>query len=488
MRLTLSILRCPPSAPPETRVFEGGQISIGRGPDNDWVLPDPDRHLSKRHCMLAFHGGDWQLADTSTNGTYLNGEGEPLGQGMPRRLRDGDRLRFGAYEIEARIGPSEPAPQPWSDPFADDPFAPPKPQPAELGLQQPQAAGISLPADFDPLAPEHDGEDWSFPTQGDHSPSTNDAFRPAPTVSALPDDWADDLLGDVPLAPAPQSGSPPASESHPAPAPQSERPSPSQWELPPASQWEPALASRPEPPPVASLPVRPAEAPWPVPAVEPSSAPIPSPAEESPSVTAVQLQYAQVAESPLVAAFLRGVGLPGTPVEDPETLMVQAGEMLRAMVSGLRQALIARSAVKSEFRIERTMISARNNNPLKFSANDDDALDALVGPRRRANMPPAQAVSDALSDMRLHELATMAAMQTAVRALVASLDPVLLKTETRSGALPIQRKARAWDAFETLHATVTQNLADDFDSVFGKSFARAYEQAQSELSGNEGPL
>jgi type VI secretion system protein ImpI/type VI secretion system protein len=468
MRLTLSILRCPASAPTETRVFEGGQISIGRGPENDWVLPDPDRHLSKRHCMLAFHGGDWQLADTSTNGTYLNGESEPLGQGMPRRLRDGDRLRFGAYEIEARIGPSEPAPQPWSDPFADDPFAPPRPQQFEAGLQEPQSAGISLPADFDPMAPEQGGEDWSYPTQGDHSPSTDDAFRPAPTVAALPDDWADDLLGSAPLTPAPQPAPQPSSRPvapPPAPTafPEDSFPESSFDEAP---FTEPPVAPAREPPPVAAVPA--------------ASAPMPPPAVAAPSAPAD--------DSALIAAFLRGVGLPGTAVDDPETLMVQTGEMLRAMVSGLRHALIARSEIKSEFRIERTMISARNNNPLKFSADDDDALDALVGPRRRANVPPAQAVTEALRDMRLHELATMAAMQTAVRALVASLDPEMLKTETRSGALPIQRKARAWDAFEALHAKVTQNLADDFDSVFGKSFARAYEQAQSELAGKEGPL
>ena len=468
MRLTLSILRCPPSAPPETRVFEGGQISVGRGPDNDWVLPDPDRHLSKRHCMLAFHDGDWQLADTSTNGTYLNGENEPLGQGVPRRLRDGDRVRFGAYEIEARIGPSEPAPQPWSDPFADDPFAPSKPQPPEMGLQQPRSAGISLPADFDPLAPDQDGdqygEQWSYPTQGDHSPSTDDAFRPAPTVAALPDDWADDLLGSVPLAqPAP------ALPPHPAPGPPAQ-----------AAAHVPFLSGPFDEAPFAEPQLAPAREPRPGSAAAPMPAPMPQPA--------VAPQAAAGGDNALIAAFLRGVGLPGTAVEEPETLMVQAGEMVRAMVSGLRHALIARSEVKSEFRIERTMISARNNNPLKFSADDDDALDALVGPRRRSNMPPAQAVSDALRDIRLHELATMAAMQTAVRALVASLDPASLKTETRSGALPIQRKARAWDAFEVLHATVTQNLADDFDSVFGKSFARAYEQAQSELAGKEGQV
>ena len=35
----------------------GGEFSIGRAPENDWVLPDPERALSKRHCVLTFLRG-----------------------------------------------------------------------------------------------------------------------------------------------------------------------------------------------------------------------------------------------------------------------------------------------------------------------------------------------------------------------------------------------------------------------------------------------
>src|SRR6266478_5534753 len=95
--LTLTMLRCPDAVAPETRVLHGGEFSIGRGSENDWVLPDPERFLSKRHCMLAYRSGSWQVADLSTNGTFVNGEAEPIGHGEPRDLRDGDRLRFGSY-------------------------------------------------------------------------------------------------------------------------------------------------------------------------------------------------------------------------------------------------------------------------------------------------------------------------------------------------------------------------------------------------------
>src|SRR5690348_12038410 len=103
MQLTMTVLRCPDSVVPETRHVPGGEFSVGRGPGVDWVLPDPERMLSKRHFAVAYRSGGWQLADTSTNGTYLNREADPIGPGDVRSLRDGDRLRVGAYEIEIRL-------------------------------------------------------------------------------------------------------------------------------------------------------------------------------------------------------------------------------------------------------------------------------------------------------------------------------------------------------------------------------------------------
>jgi hypothetical protein len=114
MTLTLSVLRCPDAVPPETKRINGGELRIGRGPDNDWIMPDPDKMLSKRHCVVAFRNGAWAIADTSTNGTYLNRDADPLGTGQVRGLEDGDRIRIGAYEIEVRIAEETafaPAPQ-----------------------------------------------------------------------------------------------------------------------------------------------------------------------------------------------------------------------------------------------------------------------------------------------------------------------------------------------------------------------------------------
>ena len=129
-----------------------------------------------------------------------------------------------------------------------------------------------------------------------------------------------------------------------------------------------------------------------------------------------------VAEGDLLAAFLRGAGMEDVALPDPVETMERLGAAFRAMVSGIRHALIARSEVKREFRIETTMIRTRGNNLLKFSANDDDALAGLLGAGRHTDMGAEEAVTEALTDIRLHELASMTAMQSAVRALVERRD------------------------------------------------------------------
>ena len=479
MPLILSILRCPETVSPERRHVTGGEYGLGRGSENEWPLADPERVLSKRHCVIAFRGGVWQVADISTNGTYYNREPEPIGRGGIRDLRDGDRLRLGPYEFEVQIehevqatswgGPAaRPAPPSTPSAFGNDPFlASPfdkaplseDPRAASRGSASPFAGDPLLgPATSDPFAPDplregplapapiSLGQDFGPPpdaprpfrptTDPDHVPAFEQAFRaptPTPALPADLDDWDLDFAPKPPPAPAPASpsaGAPPGVPTD------------------PFADLSPFDEAPPAPPPRAAPPT-------------------------------AQVAPLAAGTDDLLASFLRGAGMDTTAIANPVATMAALGAAFRAMVSGLRQALMARATVKGEFRIEQTMIRARGNNPLKFSADDDDALSALLGAGRRVDMAPAEAVADALRDMRLHELASVAAMQAAVRLLVRQLDPAPLRAEAERGGgmLPAQKRARAFDLYEKLHASVTQGLADDFDSVFGKAFARAYEEA-----------
>ncbi len=537
MKLELTVLRCPDSVVPESRTVTGGEFSVGRGPGVDWVLPDADRLLSKRHFALAFRSGSWQMADTSTNGTFINTDDTALGSGEVRTLRDGDRVRLGAYEIEVRLtedayqsggygAGSRGGADPFGDPFGMDPLAPPPP------AHQPFGGNVHTRAEVAPILPEDDflqGPDplgrpaynpFQNPVQSDHSSVMQDAFQPPqaagqmpmhtggiiPGDDLLPDDWDRDLLAGIGTPAAVPPPAPPPVMAPPPPIPQPVAapvaPPPPQPMVAPmalggnASPFDepsdlingphrlephgiPAAVSQEEARPPTGLFEEPDVAPPPV--VRPVAQPVAKPAAPPPRAAA--------SDSGLLAAFLEGAGVGEIQPADPEATMRALGAAFRAVVSGLRGVLIARASIKSEFRIEQTMIRARGNNPLKFSAGDDDALSALLGTGRRVDMAPAAAVTDALRDIRLHELASMAAMQSAVRALMEGLDPAKLRAAAEQGGgmtvLPAQRKARAWDAFEALHAKTIQALSDDFDSVFGKAFARAYERAMDEVSVKE---
>ena len=430
MTLTLTVLRCPDAVAPETRKVSGGEFSIGRAPDNDWVLPDPDRLLSKRHCILAYRRGTWQIAGTSTNGTFLNRDRDPIERGPPRPVQDGDRITIGHYEIEVGLGAERrqfdsafPSASP-SNPFADDPFAAnPHASPGPVLREDEGAPSVLLPSDFDPLAPDPaaSGEEFIGPTHDDHQPSVTEAIHLPSPRAVLPANWDVDLSAPARDAQTREAETPASPQTPPAP---------------------------------------------------PLAAPA-APAAPQPD---------------LFVAFLRGARMEIGAPADPERTIEQLGAAFRALVCGLRQVLIARAAVKNEFRIEQTVIQRRGNNPLKFSSNDDDALAALLGIGRHLDMTPEAAVAEALTDVRLHELASIMAMQAAARALLTRLSPDVIRRASERGVvlpIPAVRKGRAWDAFEALYSEIAQGLTDDFDSVFGKSFARAYEQAMTELANRD---
>src|SRR5215470_8829484 len=105
MTLTLTITKHPemPRGESLTRTFDRCNAVIGRGKDTDWMLPDPDRHLSKQHCRIEYRGDRYYVVDTSKNGVFINEAIEPLRQGNAAELQDGDRLTLGDYEFAVRV-------------------------------------------------------------------------------------------------------------------------------------------------------------------------------------------------------------------------------------------------------------------------------------------------------------------------------------------------------------------------------------------------
>ncbi len=488
MTLTLTILRCPDRVGPETRRLEGGELVLGRGPGADWVLRDPSAQpqISRRHCTIGFAGGAWTVTDTSTNGTMLNGQ--PAPQARPSRaLRDGDRLGLGPYEIEIAL--------------VEQPYAPPglaAGQPA-FGGGAPAAGSFADPFAKPAFSTGGMGGaarvgEIGTPFTSDHG-SINELSRPraalppgglnddpfAPPSVRLPDDFAAELLAAPPPRPAAQQDHSPAQADALLP-PMARTMLPAGWDDELAGLARPAQPeATPAPGPVSSplpQPGYPADA---------GAAPATPASGNAGPVAHTPPSVAGAADGQILEAFLIGAGMADARLENPVSAMREAGAAFRAFVRGLRGVLIARAEIKSAFRIDQTMVRARHNNPLKFAAGDDDALAALLGTGRRTDMTAREAVDGALADIRHHEVATMAAMQDAVRDLLGRLDPARFKSAAEGGLLPAQRRAHAFGLYEAEYRKIHESLGEKLDDAFGRAFAAAYERVTADLRSKEPP-
>ena len=148
------------------------------------------------------------------------------------------------------------------------------------------------------------------------------------------------------------------------------------------------------------------------------------------------------------------------------------------MTEGFRQVMISRAAVKGDMGIEHTMISGTGNNALKFSVTTDDAVRLLLTPGAPGYMDPQAAAKEAAADIVEHELAVMAGMQTALLSLLHRFDPDEMEKRMSTGGLgamlPASRKARYWDSFRQTFGDISREAEDEFQTVFGRPFAKAY--------------
>ena len=509
----------------------GPSLTIGRGPENDVVLPDPDRLISKNHCAIEDSAGEITVVDFSTNGTFLNYGKTALGR-VPTPLNDGDVLSMGAYELVVAItshmssDPLAGLPPPVDDRPVSHGKASDSPESLMDLLNDPGArktdflddlmggqaplgpSGVIREDPIDSLMLPHVGdgedpilgplpdplEDGIGASYGSHNASISDGFSARKTAaSVIPDDWDDDFLSPAPKPapsrPAEKNDAPPAvaldapafvppeepeAKVQPkAPAPEvaqhgthAEESSPFAVSMPSAK-----VASQVVPPPPPPLnrarPVAPSVAPPPA-----TAAPVAAPA------SAASLDAAR--------AFLRGAGVEDLSIPDADMVetMERLGGVMHILIAGLRDILMTRSSIKSEFRIEKTELSAGGNNPLKFSLSAEHAVEFIVKPRK-GYMEASSAVAEALGDIKAHEVAMVTGMEAAIKDVLARLDPKTLEEKIGKGGgfadMLKGRKSRYWETYEKLYTEIAEQAEHDFHEFFSKEFAKAYKKQLERL-------
>jgi len=164
-----TLRRCDSDIPSAEVSLDGrAETWIGRSPENEIVLPDSE--VSRRHAKVVRDSDGWSIVDNgSQNGVVIAGR-----RVSSHRLRDGDIIRIGTYDLQfaahspgmaacvrcgveieqgSRFCRKCGAPQDFVQPVAPAPPPPPPPQQQQQQQpQQPQPAVAPPPGGRQPAA------------------------------------------------------------------------------------------------------------------------------------------------------------------------------------------------------------------------------------------------------------------------------------------------------------------------------------------------
>lgn len=169
-------------------------------------------------------------------------------------------------------------------------------------------------------------------------------------------------------------------------------------------------------------------------------------------------------------------------VTRPEDLLSDSAAMITETIRRLMDLLRARSAVKNELRVERTMIETVNNNPLKFTTDTSDALNIIFEKQGRSYMSPKETIEDSFDDLSDHQIAVLAGMQSAYDAMFRYFHPSNLERIFKNkNNLFSNKNAMNWESFVTHYEELANEKEQTYARIFGEHFAVAYEKQLSEL-------
>ena len=501
MAVTFKIISYQRLTPGQQETFqtEMEKFSIGRSPENHWALPDPQRFMSGTHCWIEVSHGVCSVIDTSTNGVFINGSDHRMAKNDTVALNLGDQIRIGDYELEfAQMDQGSSADSvALPDPFADDDdfFGQAK---TTISEASPPSSGQELKEANTPLSQmdnnllgssvsiddlyqlEDDDEipappatlasheeqlspmDHHFsapevastPIPGSVQPAADDLLdKYAASLEEIPDNWDDDddfVDTAPPVTPAAAVTAPDPLDA---------------YEPDPLDSYEPeAVASTPDPVPEYTPPV-----------ATPPPAPKPGRSSTAPALHADSAIAAFAAGADLDADLLK--------ITDEEAFFRDLGGLLRTMTKGLMQAIASRGQVKSEFRLEQTMIAPTENNPFKFSVSSQEAMMRLINRTDGAYLSGISAAAEAIDDINAHQLAVMAGTEAALKSILHRFEPEKLENRfsKNSKSVSVLKKARYWDFYKVLYLEIAEAVDDDFQQLFGAEFSNAYEEQLDRL-------
>ncbi len=519
-----------PSRQLDQRMIGEDPVTIGRDAAADWVITDPDRALSRRHCTVRLVGNNVGVRDTSANGTFVNDGTERIPPATETIVAPGGSVRIGTFtlSVEALAATAAPPPEPivtsaatpslFAAPSGLNPVqtaqAPARPDPFASQLAPDPLLGDHKPGDrvalgdgdaWDrrPSARSGDWEasrdridhekligtprGWTEPARvekdsgfGFDAPFDRPVLMAAPATPAavaIPEDWAEPAIVLPPkaepvTAPSVQPfapAAPPSAPSAPPPVPVSEA----------VSTPAPAV---PLAEPIPAIPRPDAETTPPLPG---GTKAVVTPAPPLPATAAAPTPSAGLdANTDLFEAFCAGARLSSAsfPADERAAVMVRLGEVYRGMVLGLSDLMGERTALKNEYRLSRTMVRPDQNNPFKWAPPQRLAIEVLRGDAGFA--AGAEAVSESYRDIKMHILCMLAGMRAAIAVTMDALSPAAVEArlEGRNFLIKAQREAALWNEYAERFERFKLDAEDSADGPVNRAFRTAYEKQLAELT------
>ncbi|HWK66939.1 MAG TPA: type VI secretion system-associated FHA domain protein TagH [Rhizobiaceae bacterium] len=443
MSLLLTLEQGPRTQAVSQARLDEGELVIGRSPDSDWQIDDPDMFISRAHCRITADHDGYVVTDISSSGLFIDGGVNPLGPGNSARLRNGMRLRLGDYVISvdlhtdaaAASWPPQPASRPSMGVGYDDFFS----VKAEEELRPPRPA--DLPNPFEQPEPGA-YQRASFGDRG--SPAFDDPFSLDPVASpAAQAEFGDDGRDPDPFGFG-TGGSSGNSRD--------------------AAFREPFF-------------------PGPVAPPAPQRRGAPASPDRGATGAAATPEAHRPFDATLRAAFLRGMGvdLSDHPEGDAVAEMEKFGRQYRLMLEGLMQLLRKRAEEKGNARVAQTVVGASDVNPLKFLPTVDDALATLLAERSPGFLNGEPAIVDAIRDLANHHVRAWRGIQGALRRMIDRFDPVAIEEELKSSSaidtlLSGGRSAKLWELYRKRHREIAVSAESRFMGEIGADFRDAYEE------------
>jgi len=457
MPIVLTIVNSPENIliAENTQTFGEQGGTLGRGDANTWVLNDPDRYLSSIHCEINYLSGQYELVDLSTNGTFINNLSEPIGRGNRRKLKDGDVFDLGDYVFKVSfsdVGSKASEAQSYGDPFA--------------AQDSKNLFEYGLASETDPLivmnksrqAPDSELKNELFQ---DYSPGDilSDSIHwpnAQPENGVIPYDWDSDA-GVVHRA-------------------QNSADICTIGTIEGADINEYKLRNQ---------------------HLEDSNQKLRADLKAlKQEIKILKENVSQRSENrsanndfQIDRNFVNALGLGDKELDEQQITEINqtSGELLRESVAGMIQVLGSRNDIKNEFRMNVTTIQPIENNPLKFSANIDDALENIFIKKGNSFKKPVQAFKDGFQSIAEHQIAIMSGMRFAFKGVMDRFDPIALEKrfekQNKAGFIS-SKNARNWNAYLEYYNELINDMDKSFQYLFGDDFIHAYEEQLRNLATN----